>query len=422
MILGTGEGFDHFRRNEGVEQLMMHEPLTSTRIGRATSAVAVAVCALAVATPILDGARAQGNSPHVLVATTGNHSELRKTIPITRSSGKKPRVVMSMGPDKLPSLDAGDKLQTTAEVEVTTDCPEKMPRCVGKPYLYNPIVQARIVLANGPSVIDGENAVELGANRTKCRQKPPDREHHCVLVFTDATLDVVDRSQLPCAAGSCHLNLVVEAHNAKKKKGKKGRRNKLLIGEDEPDGSIVQDKGRLNAVRFSPGDQTPLPPVVDPDPLTTAVPIKKGEPVVMYSQELNGLAKDDQLVFNALMNTSIAHLPYVVLIKSRLILALSPTATGPGKAVKRLTDPPGEITEGNGFNCTQRSPECVTNKVGVISIVRNPKDDDGNAIPLYANLVLNTAKPGSTARPGDTVQILPGGGLATTRYPASMKG
>jgi hypothetical protein len=152
------------------------------------------------------------------------------------------------------------------------------------------------------------------------------------------------------------------------------------------------------------------------------VPIRKGEPVVVYSQQLNGLEKGDQLVANGLMNTSIDHLSYLALIKSRIILARTPFDTGPGKAVKRLTDPPGEITEGNGFNCTQRHPTCVTNKVGVITMIRNPKDDLGEAAPLYANLVLNTAKPGSTAPAGDAVQILPGGGLAVTRYPAGMKG
>jgi hypothetical protein len=401
----------------------MHQPLTSARIGRPTAAVALAVCALAVGTTtIADGARAQGGSPHVLVATTGNDSELRESIPITRTSGKKPRVVMSMGPDRLPSLDGGDRLKATGEVEVTTDCAEKMPRCVGKPYSYNPIVGARIVLADGPFVTGGENALELGTNRTKCRQKPPDREHHCVLVFTNAALDIADRGQLPCAPGSCHLNLVVEAHNAKKKKGKKGRRNKLLIGEDEPDGRVVGDSGRLNAIRFEPANQPAVPPVVASTPLTTAAPVTKGNRVVVFSQQLNGLEKGDQLAVNALMNTSIAHLPYVVLVKSRVILGLSPTSTGPGKAVKQATDPPGEITEGNGFNCTQREPQCVTNKVGVITLTRNPKDDAGDPIPLYANLILNTAKPGDTAPAGDTLQILPGGGLAVTRYPASLNG
>jgi hypothetical protein len=45
-------------------------------------------------------------------------------------SDKKPRVVMSLGPDKLPSLSTGDRLQATGEVEVTTDCLEESVRCL----------------------------------------------------------------------------------------------------------------------------------------------------------------------------------------------------------------------------------------------------------------------------------------------------
>ena len=54
--------------------------------------------------------------------------------------------------------------------------------------------------------------------------------------------------------------MVVDAHSTRKPAGKKGRRNKLLIGENEPDGTVGTDKGRLNAIRFSPGDQ----PVITP--------------------------------------------------------------------------------------------------------------------------------------------------------------
>ena len=43
-----------------------------------------------------------------------------------------------------------------------------------------------------------------------------------------------------------------------------------------------------------------------------------------------------------------------MLNRSRVILAPDPTATAPGKEVKELTEPKGEIAEANGFNCTQR--------------------------------------------------------------------
>ena len=43
------------------------------------------------------------------------------------------------------------------------------------------------MLANSQFTAAGVETLELGTQRLKCRQKPPDREHHCVIVFTDAT-------------------------------------------------------------------------------------------------------------------------------------------------------------------------------------------------------------------------------------------
>ncbi|HZA89182.1 MAG TPA: hypothetical protein VE401_03035 [Solirubrobacterales bacterium] len=389
-------------------------------VGLRTAALAVALCALAVGfPPILGSASAQTGTDHVLVGTTGNESELRDRVPIGQFAGQKPRVVMAMGPGGLPSLSSGDKLQVTAELEVTTDCLEKSTRCVGEPYDYNPIVQTRVVLANAPSVAEGVGTLDLGAQRLKCRQHPPDREHHCVIVFADTVLDVADRSQLPCAPESCFLNLVVDAHNPKKKRGE---RNKLLIGEDEPDGTVGRDKARLNAIRFAPGSQPQVPPQVTNTLLVPFVPVRKGEDVVLFSQELTGLERNDQLAASAVFTVSVGTVPYNVLNRTRVILAPDPTATAPGKDVKQLTEPKGEIAEANGFNCTHRKPLCTTTKVGVITMRRDAEDEAGDPIPLYANVVFDTAKPGSIAPAGDAVQIFPGGGLSVTTYPAAMLG
>jgi hypothetical protein len=372
-------------------------------------------CILALASKPLGGmAHAQaGPQPQVLVATTGNDSELRKTVKIKKRKGPG-RVVMSMGPDVLPSLSSGDRLFTTAELEVTTDCAQQDNGCVGSPYKYNPSFSARLVLAGSGTATGGEGTLEIGAQRRKCSQR--DFGHHCVIVFAGSSLDV--DGQLPCAPGSCYLNLVVESHKRRAKKG-----NRLLIGENEPDGTVAGDKSRINVTRFSPGNQPAIPSTVTTTPLATSIPVAKGQGVVIYSQELTGLERNEQLRVASGMTSNVTQLDYAALVRSRLILAPDPTATDPGKEVKELTEPKGEISEANGFNCTQRRPICRSTKVGVIRMRRTAEDESGDPIPLYVNVVVDTAKPGATPAAGDTVLIDPVNGvLDVTRYPADLRG
>jgi hypothetical protein len=122
------------------------------------------------------------------------------------------------------------------------------------------------------------------------------------------------------------------------------------------------------------------------------------------------------------MTTSIESVPYAVLIRSRLVLTTEPTKANAGNDVREITNPNGELSEANGFNCTQRNPICNTEKVGVITMTEDAVDKKGNPIPLYVNLVLNTAKPGSTAPSGDSVTVMPAGGVQVNVYPAALRG
>jgi hypothetical protein len=374
-----------------------------------------AACTLALAPPpVIESAGAQTDAgPRVMVATTGNHSERRRTVRITKR--RKPgRVVISMGPRVLPSLSNGDRLVSTAELEVTTDCAQPNAGCVGTPYKYNPALSVRLVLASGRSATGGEGTVEIASLRRKCNQR--DLGHHCTIVFPGSSLDIA--GQVPCAPSSCFLNVVVESHKRKARRG-----NRLLIGENEPDGSVRGDHGRINVTRFSPGAQPEVAPVGTTTTMATSIPVRKGKGVVIYSQPLDGLERGEQLAATASMTSDVKHLSYAPLVRSRLILALAPTATKPKRDVKRLTeDPKGELTEGTGFNCTQRHPRCLTRKVGVITMSDNVSAS-GLRVPLYVNLVVHTANPGGGDRPDDVVSIDPlGGGLQVTRYPASLKG
>jgi hypothetical protein len=150
---------------------------------------------------------------------------------------------------------------------------------------------------------------------------------------------------------------------------------------------------------------------------------------VVFSQRLDNLKKGEQLTANANMVTTIPDaLDYNVLVRSRLILTSSPTATTISNLAKDVSTLDGQITETNGFNCTHLQHTslttglhwdnpCLTQKVGVSTMT-------GNAKKLYVNLVVGTKANRATPAPGDAVNVTPGpgGGLRVVRYPASIKG
>jgi hypothetical protein len=117
----------------------------------------------------------------------------------------------------------------------------------------------------------------------------------------------------------------------------------------------------------------------------------------------------------ATMITGIRRLRHNAKISSRIVLADGPLDMDPGPSSADASSEEGEITESNGFNCTQRTTPCTTIKAGVLEI---EEDVSG---PLYVNLTLSVGRIGGRA-PGDNlVTIQEGGGLAVVRFPANQK-
>lgn len=376
----------------------------------------VGVCALAVLATLTELARPQDPvSSKVRVSTTGNASELLKTIPITRAGGDEKRVVMSMTPDVLPSLKPGDLLKATAEVMVTLNCRDPQPRCVGPVYHYNPIVRARLLLAKRKSTTGGRGGVPIAKpEREACRQKLPDREHHCVLVFTNAR-QRIDPEPLPCPLSSCHLNLVLDAHHPEA-----GRGDLLMVGGNRPDGTIPQDKGRINAIRIRPAKKPDARVRRADRPVRRRIAPDLDRRVV-YSQRLGGLNENEQLAVRAAFETEIAHLDYNTRVTSQLILSDRRRRTTPGRFVRRVASLRGEIGEANGSNCTQREGSCVYRKVGVVRM----KEDAirrGERVPLFVNLITLTGPKHMPAERGDRIRVGDKGGLRVVRYPARIAG
>jgi hypothetical protein len=348
--------------------------------------------------------------PAVAVATSGQRSELLKTIPVTKSPGAEPRVVMSLGPGQLPSLIAGDRLRVSGEVQITADCTFQRPRCAGRPYRYSPVLRGRLVLAGGIQVTGGAGAVSLsGTDTNVCRQKTGDREHHCMLVPRGG-IDIGGGEALPCDPGSCAVNFVVDASDPRASSG-----DVVVVGGQRPNGDVLHDKGRVNAVRLR-GDTDPLTSTLSGSGrVHEALPLNLSKQVV-YSQKLEGLRDQEQLEVEATMITDISHLPYATRVGARLILANGKRAAGQGHAVKQIADLNGEIAENNGFNCTQAESPCLTRKVGVLKMKQ-----DAN-VPLYVNLVAITGPKNTNARPGDHVKVGTGGGLRVTRFAPELEG
>jgi hypothetical protein len=110
------------------------------------------------------------------------------------------------------------------------------------------------------------------------------------------------------------------------------------------------------------------------------------------------------------MKTGVVRLRHNANVSAQIILADSPTAIHPSKAIRDISLLGGEITENNGFNCTQRTTPCTTDKVGVLGIIH-----DAPGI-VYVNVVLSIGRIGGRS-PGDNLVRVTEGGLELTRYP-----
>jgi hypothetical protein len=355
--------------------------------------------------------------PLVRVATTGNDSEMVKTLAITRRTGARPRVVMSMGPSTLPSLAAGDRLEVTAEFQVTDNCNYPSPRCVGRIYHYDPRVRARLVLASSATATDGARTLQLGHyEREACTQHKPDREHHCVLVFTGTRLDLTDPASLPCELDACHINLVADAHEPRARHG-----DLIMVGGQKPDGHIPQDRGRINVVRYRGARPADFRTVTTTHRRRTELRPDFHRRVV-YSRRLDGLRDGEQLAVGAQITLDISHLRYALRDSTRLILADSPRATRQSAFVKNRALGRGEIAENNGSNCTQDERLCVSRKVGVLEMRRDAVTGAGKRIPLYVNLVAVVGPKAAKAKPKDRVVVRRRGGIEVTRFPPRVNG
>jgi hypothetical protein len=362
----------------------------------------------------------------VRFASTGNQSELVESIPITQSPKQAQTVAMSLDPDDLPDFELGDQLRVNAEIQPSTTCVVPGGRCIGTRYRINPFIRARLVLADAADPL--ATGIELApARAVHCTQRRPNRNHHCPLVFREANLEIPDLGALPCLPEACYVNLLVSADHPKAKTG-----NKIVLGGDQPNGVVAQDKGRLSAITVR---SNAAPPTEATD---TVIRARRGLPLhprkggsrkrVIHSIEVPGLGPGDIVQATATYRAAMprgkkgsggqrrrGRHAFNAFIGSDLILADTPTSTDPTR-IARTSGLGGELAEGNGFNCTQRrsgfTRPCFVEKAGAIKINNNQEGE----VRAYLNLVGRSKPLLKNARRRDKVKLRLEGGLRALRY------
>ena len=382
---------------------------------RQLAAAGTLLATLALSASALAGVLEEPNKASL--ATTGDHSELIESIPIATQAGSDERVAMSLGPDQLPRIEAGDRLRSSGEVQFSTTCAAEGPKCVGRPYQFNPTLVARIVLASAPDATSGLTLSEQ--SQVRCKQQRPNRNHHCTLVMHNFDMPIGDLATLPCETNACYANLVVGAFNRHAKPG-----NQVVLGGDKPDGSVAQDKGRLNVVHARA--DVPAPTVTSSSDLVNSeLPLTEGDKEkrrVIHSVAISGPRKGEVLAFDGSWQATIDQLPFNTFLSSRVIVGETPTSTGPTGLARSSVQLRGNATEANGFNCTQgrsgyASP-CTINKAGAIRITQDVIDP-ATGLPgtLYVNLV-SAAKPLLAKKVKNSQRVLAATttGLSVARY------
>lgn len=364
---------------------------------------------------------AHGETEPVLIATIADRgsNETRETIPITRSRGGQPYVVLSERLNAGGGIRRGDIVRATAEVQLSTTCVLPEPRCIGSRYSYSPRMDGQVVLASSPTATSGSSADPISRVDTRrCNQQRPNRNHHCVLVFSDAVQRVRNVGNLPCPPDGCYLNVVASAdhHNA-------GAGDVVIVGADRPDASIDGDKARVDGLI----ERGAIPPPHLQEggaKMRDTVPVEpsgdEGRRVVR-SLRIDGLRKGDALRIDAKQLIGISRVPYNVFIGTRVIIATSPTETKTDGFVSEVISSGGEVTEMNGFNCTHggstyQNP-CTSRKAATAIVKRKMPQSGGEPKPVFVNIVTAAAPKLTQAGVRDRVQVQ-GGQISVQRYRA----
>lgn len=143
-------------------------------------------------------------------ATEHGKAERVKTLPISKQPWQEARSIMSVGPEGVGALIAGDRLEAAGDFEVSV-CLKSNPLhpgagqpCVGDIYSYNPTIRAKLVLASSGGATGPAGTQNISRTQSlTCTQDLPARNHHCVVSVPWSSLKIADPDSLPCRADAC---------------------------------------------------------------------------------------------------------------------------------------------------------------------------------------------------------------------------
>ena len=270
--------------------------------GRLPRALAAAGAVAARARGLLPQRRARSEQCRRRAPWTGPSSS--QTVPITKRPGKSPAVVLSLGPGQLPALAVGDTLRASAELQVSTTCVEKLPRCIGKPYSYNPAFTAQIVVATSEGATAGAGVLPLSPPvQMGCGQKRPNRNHHCVLTIPTVVRPIASPTRFrarPAPASSISSS----------RRTTRTRRPATCSSSatTSPMERVKGGRGRLNAIVTAPGrtrSRSPSTRRIASRGRSRSAPSARASRRSPTRSRLDGLEPGDVVSANALQHTGV---------------------------------------------------------------------------------------------------------------------
>ena len=360
-----------------------HPPAAGPLSPVAAKLIAAAVAAVALAALLATSASGAVRS----AALDYGKAERVKTMPISKQAWGDTRSVMSLPPQRVGDLIAGDKVEATGDFEVTI-CLKPDPRhpgngqpCVGRMYGYNPKVKAKLALAPNEGATAPEQTKPISKTfGLECRQDHPVRNHHCVVSVPWSKVRIANPDSLPCEPNSCHINMLATAYHGKAKSGEK-----VVVGSSDDNKRIHQGLAQLSYVRHRPGGGKPSKSWRGGRARKKLPVVSENQSIkrkVIYSAKVSRLKAGDQLVVDAKARTAIRHLPYNVFHRTEVVFAKNRKSTKPWGKISGTT---ARISSSNGLNCTRKrsahSSVCEFRKGGVFSVKKKAKG------PFYVNFV-----------------------------------